>query len=455
MSKKITISICCILLLYAPLSAFQNSAACQMKIGVASVDITPKESIMLVGYAARTEPSKGIVHPIYARAMAFEDTTRNKAVLVATDLIGFSRIISDEISNRVEQELGLPRECLMLTSSHTHTAPLLYKSKLNMYDLSEQQIKTIAAYTEELKENLFQVIQKSLAKLAPMKLSFGKGEALLGINRRSFGANRVAIGVNPDGPLDNQVPVLAISDTVGNQKAVLFGYACHGTTLKKDDYYKVCGDYMGFAREYLELSQPEMTCLFVAGCGADINPYPRGTLKLARLHGLQLAGTIAEVIRLDRTPVNGPLKCSYKIADLPYAKIPSESEFRERLNSENPHIRRHAKYFLGILERREEIPTTYPYPIQVWQFGKNLTIIALGGEVVVDYALRLKRELGIENLWTIAFANDVCGYIGSARTLYEGGYEADDSTIYYTLPTRWDYNVEEIIISTIKGMVEL
>jgi neutral ceramidase len=184
MSKKTMLLICMFVLLYTPISGFQNSAACQMKIGVASVDITPKESIMLVGYAARTEPSKGVVHPIYAKAMAFEDTTGNIAVLVATDLIGFSRNLSDEIVNRAEQELGLPRKCLMLTSSHTHTAPLLYKSKLNMYDLSEQQIETIAAYTEELKENLFQVIQKALAKLAPLNLSFGQGEALLGINRR-------------------------------------------------------------------------------------------------------------------------------------------------------------------------------------------------------------------------------------------------------------------------------
>jgi len=455
MSKKITILMCCIILLHVPIPGLQITGFCQMKVGVASVDITPTESIMLNGYAARTEPSKGVVHSIYARAMAFEDSTGKRAVLVATDLIGFFHDLSEKLADRVNKELNIPRECLMLTSSHTHTAPLLYKSKLSMYDLSDQQINTIADYTEKLKENLFRVIQESLSKLAPMALSFGRGEAHFGINRRSFRANRVAIGVNPDGPLDNQVPVLAVSDTEGNHKAVLFGYACHGTTLKKDDYYNVCGDYMGFAREYLDLSQPGITSLFVAGCGADINPYPRGTLKLARLHGLQLAGTIADVIRLDRAPVNGLLRCSFKIAELPYAKIPSEAEFRERLNSENPHIRRHANYFLGILERGDKIPSTYPYPIQVWQFDDDLTIVALGGEVVVDYALRLKRELGIDNLWTIAFANDVCGYIGSARTLYEGGYEADDSTIYYTLPTRWDFSVEEIIISTIKEMVGL
>jgi len=424
-----------------------------MKVGVASVDITPKESIMLNGYAARKEPSKGVAHPIYARAMAFEDMNGKKAVLVATDLIGFFREFSQEIADRANKELDIPRECLMLTSSHTHTAPLLDKTNLDMYDLTEQQAHVVATYTAELKDKLFNVIKESLAKLSPKRLSFGFGEAHFGINRRTFRPDRVAIGVNPDGPVDPQVPVLAVSDTTGIHKAVLFGYACHGTTLKNENYYKICGDYMGFAREYLELSQPGITGLFVTGCGADINPYPRGTFQLARLHGLQLAGAVADVIRLERSHVDGPVHCSFKVIELPFANIPSEAEFRERLNSENPHIRRNAQYFLDILERGEKIPLTYPYPIQVWQFGKNLTIVALAGEVVIDYAIRLKRELGINNLWTIAFANEVPGYIGSARTLYEGGYEADDSTIYYMLPSRWDYSVEERIISAVKEMM--
>ncbi len=453
MSKKITILMCCIVLLFAPISGLQVTGFCQIKVGVASVDITPKESIMLNGYAARTEPSKGVVHPIYARAMAFEDNTGKRAVLVATDLIGFFRDLSEEIADRVEKELNLPRECLMLTSSHTHTAPLLDKTNLNMYNLTEQQTKVVASYTRKLKENLFNVINESLFNLTQKTLSFGKSEAHFGINRRVFRPDRVAIGVNPDGPVDPQVPVLAVSDSTGIHEAVLFGYACHGTTLKKESYYKICGDYMGFARQYLELSQPGITSLFVAGCGADINPYPRGTFTLARLHGLQLAGAIAEVIRLDRDVVDGPIYCSFKTIELPFARIPTEAEFRERLNSENSHVRRNAQYFLGLLEKGEKIPETYPYLIQVWQFGKNLTIVALGGEVVVDYAIRLKRELGIDNLWTIAFANDVCGYIGSARTLYEGGYEADDSTIYYMLPSRWDFSVEERIITTVREMV--
>jgi hypothetical protein len=424
-----------------------------MKVGMASIDITPTESIMLVGYAARTEPSKGIIHPIFARALAFEDSVGKRMVLLTADLIGFSRELSTEISTQVEKEFNIPREGLIFSSSHTHTAPLLNVLKLQMYELTEIQQKIVNNYTQSLKDAILKAIQLAIQNLASANLTFNTGQTEIGINRRAFTAGGVVIGTNPDGPVDTQVPVLAISDTNRHLKGVLFGYTCHGTSLGGDDYYLVCGDYMGFAREFLELSQTNITTFFVPGCGADINPYPRGTLNRARLHGLRLAGAVAEALKPDMIPIQGPVQCLFKTVELPFANIPSATEFKKRLKNENLHVRRHARYFLDKMEKEKTISATYPYPIQVWQFGKDLTLVALGGEVVVDYARRLKRELGHLNLWTIANTNDDCGYIGSARTLYEGGYEADNSTIYYFLPSRWAFNVEDIIISTVKEMI--
>jgi hypothetical protein len=425
-----------------------------IRIGVARENITPEKAIMLVGFAARTEPSKGIVQNIFAKAIAFEEKNGSRAVLLTTDLIGFFSELSDEITQRVERELNIPRECLMLTSSHTHTAPLLEGTNLRMYDLTQQQSEEVSKYTKVLKEKIFGVIKKSIQNLEPAKLSFGVGKANFATNRRVFTSERVKIGINPDGPVDHDVPVLAASDTAGNLISVLFGYACHGTTLSKDDYFQVCGDYMGYACEYLEETVTGITSLFVTGCAGDQNPYPRGSLKEARLHGLQLAGAVADIIRLERIPVTGPIKCLFKTIELPFAEIPTEEQFRERLKSDNVHVRRNAQYFIDKLNSKSNVPSTYSYPIQVWQFGKNLTMVSLGGEVVVDYSLRLKRELAVNNLWPIAYANDVCGYVGSARILYEGGYEADNSTIYYSLPSRWDYDVEEKIVNTVKEMIE-
>src|SRR6266545_6672873 len=68
------------------------------KAGLASIDITPTEPIWLAGYAARTHPSEGAVHPIYAKALALEDSRKNRLVIVTTDLLGFTRALSDRKS---------------------------------------------------------------------------------------------------------------------------------------------------------------------------------------------------------------------------------------------------------------------------------------------------------------------------------------------------------------------
>jgi hypothetical protein len=251
-----------------------TNASSSVKVGMASIDITPTESIMLVGYAARTEPSKGIVHPIYARALAFEDSAGKRAVLLTADLIGIPHVLSTEISGHIEKEFNIPRERIILSSSHTHTAPLLNVMKLQMYELTDVQQKIVDKYTQSLKDDLLKVIRLAIQNLAPANLAFNTGQTEIGINRRAFTAGGVVIGINPDGPVDNQVPVLAISDTNRYLKGVLFGYACHGTSLGGDDYYLVCGDYMGFAREFLELSQSNITTFLSPAVGPISIPIP-------------------------------------------------------------------------------------------------------------------------------------------------------------------------------------
>jgi hypothetical protein len=59
----------------------------------------------------------------------------------------------------------------------------------------------------------------------------------------------------------------------------------------------------------------------------------------------------------------------------------------------------------------------------VWQFGTDLTMVGLSGEVVADYVPLIQDALGPLNLWIAAYCHDVFGYIPAAKTLEEGGYE--------------------------------
>jgi neutral ceramidase len=88
---------------------------------------------------------------------------------------------------------------------------------------------------------------------------------------------------------------------------------------------------------------------------------------------------------------------------------------------------------------------SYPYPVQLWQLGDQL-IFSLGGEVVIEYAIKLKEIYG-QNIFVLGYSNDVMSYIPSSRILLEGGYEGERSQKTYGLPASWAPNIETKILN--------
>ena len=93
--------------------------------------------------------------------------------------------------------------------------------------------------------------------------------------------------------------------------------------------------------------------------------------------------------------------------------------------------------------------TATPYAVQAIRFGKDLTLLALSGEVVVDYDLRAKREYPGEPLIVAGYSNGVMCYVPTDRVLSEGGYEAVDSMIYYGMPGPFQLGVEGRVFDAI------
>ncbi len=341
----------------------------------------------------------------------------------------------------------------MLVASHTHTGPMIDRNLRGMFDLKGKEAEAVDAYAGLLVRRIVEAATAALADLQPARLSFGRGQATFAVNRRVLRDGKVNFGVNREGPVEHEVPVLRIEDLKGKVRGIVFGYACHCTTLG-GDHYQISGDWAGFGAEYLERAHPGATALFVTGCGADANPEPRGKLDFAREHGLEIAGAVSRVLTGPRTPVQGRLQAVLERVELPLAPPPTRAEFEKRLEDKNPFIRQHARRYLDMLDKGEKLPASYPCPVQIWQFGKDLTLVALGGEVVVDYALRLKRELKDGNVWMVAYANDVFAYVPSARILREGGYEADFSMIYYDLPGRFAPEVEEVLVGKVHELAK-
>jgi neutral ceramidase len=413
--------------------------AAGLRAGVARVPITPKEPIWMSGYASRNHPSVGVVHEIWAKALAIEDDKGHWVVLVSTDLIGLSRSVSDAVAARIVQQYSVPRSGLVLNSSHTHTGPVVRANLATMYDLSLEQQRVVDEYTRDLTDKLVTVVGAAIGDLKPAVIAFGSGTATFGVNRREPTSTGVKIGVNPSGPTDHDVPVLRVTSPDGKVRAILFGYACHNTTLT-GEFYQISGDYAGYAQTEVEKAFPGATALYYQLCAGDQNPNPRSKLELAEQHGKTLADEVGRIARGTMNPVSGTVKSAYQVTELPLAPY-SRATFEKEATESNVFRARRARLVLKAFDERHE-PHTVSYPIQAIRFKKGFTLLALGGEVVVDYQLWAKKAFPNEPLVVAGYSNDVMCYIPTARILREGGYEPIDSMIYYGMPGPFGEEVE-------------
>jgi neutral ceramidase len=420
------------------------------KAGVAQVDITPSEPVWMAGYGARTNPAVGRLQPLYAKSLALQDPAGKRLVLITTDLVGMQAKFTDGLADEIKTKHGLARDQLMFTSSHTHSGPVLADALDNSvwYPLTPAHEQNIRRYTELLRGQLLAVVNQALTDLKPARLSWGISKAGFAVNRREPTPTGIINGANAPGPVDHDVPILRVESPDGELRAVAFGYACHNTTLAD---YLWCGDYAGYAQEYVERAHPGTTGLFFMGCGADANPLPRRTVELCQKYGRQLADAVEAGLKNELRPIAGQAFSGFEHVNLPLDKLPTREELEVQAQGKPSYTQRRAVMLLKVLEQNRRFATSYPYPVQVWQLGPQLTWVALGGEAVVDYSHRLKRELGAST-WVASYANDVMAYIPSLRVLQEGGYEAT-ITSGELAGSCWGPQTEENIIRKVHELV--
>jgi hypothetical protein len=320
----------------------------------------------------------------------------------------------------------------------------------------------IERYGRELAERMEQVALAALAARKPGRLAWAQGDVGFAMNRRPIDKNGrcPGLGVNPRGPVDHSLPVLCATDVQGKVLAIVVNYACHGTTLG-GDFNRIHGDWPGVAQECIEADHPGATALICLGCAGDANPEPRGKLEMVAPHGRAVADEVNRLLR-GKLATLGPALAARRLPlQLAFDKPPTREELQRRLaaskdpkaTSAEKRLGVQAAAFLARLDRGETFPADIDYSVTTWTFGDDLAMVFLPGEVVVDYALRLKRELDAARLWVTAYANDVPCYIASRRVLAEGGYEPDFSMIYYDRPGRLAPAVEDRIIGAAESLL--
>lgn len=417
--------------------------AADWQAGVGRVVITPEEKMWMSGYGGRDHAFEGKVHDLYARACALRDPEGTTAVFVSLDLVGVPIKMVQVVSAEIEKRHKIPRRSLMVACSHTHCGPALDHTLSYMLNMQEADWQQVTKYQGQLNQKVLQVIELAIADLKPSRLSVGQGSCDFASNRRA------PIGT---GPFDHQVPVLKIESVDGSKlRGLVFGYACHNTTM---GFYQLCGDYAGFAQLYLEDRHPDSVAMFFTGCGADQNPLPRRKLELAEKYGRMLGTSVDNVISQQMKVVSGKLGTQFQEVPLDFASIPTAEQLKPDLTSKSHMNRNRATLLLDELKTAGSIRPSYAYPVQVWKLGDQVTWVALGGEVVIDYQIRLRNELGRDRTWVTGYANDVMGYIPSERVLVEGGYEGESSMFVYQMPSKWKAGLEDRIVKTVHDLAK-
>jgi neutral ceramidase len=424
------------------------------KAGVARVNISPELPIWLSGYGGRNKPAQDKLDELWAKAIVLEDADGRRAVLVTMDLVGIDRELSREVCRRIEERFKLPRSAIALSVSHTHSGPVVRSNLAAMYSLSERDVKRIQDYAILLSDKLVEVVAAAFETLEPARLSWTVGKATFAVNRRNNPEADVPRRQREHGfvgPVDHDLPVLAIH-SVGEKpalRAIVAGYACHATVLSE---YSLSADWPGVGQNELERRHPGATVLFWAGCGADQNPLPRRSIDWLNRHGRAFADAVDVALNSPLKPIDSKLITAYEEIDLKFDTLPTRDELESAAAGAPPQAA-WAKYLLQIWDRDGGLPSSYPYPIQAWRLGNEINWLFLGGEVVVDYSLRLKSELGRDTTWVASYSNDVMGYIPSQRVLAEGGYEGGGSRFPYGLPAVWTPDVESHIVDTVHRIV--
>jgi len=421
----------------------QSDPSFVWQAGVSKSIITPEKPMWMAGYAARTHEATETYHDLYAKVLVLEDLEKNQVVLVTADILGFPKKMSDRIRTKLQKQFGLDKSQIILNGSHTHSGPVLEEALYDIYPLDQAQRKLVNEYSQWLEVKVVELVAAAIKDKKPTRISSANGVTRFQVNRRNNKEAEITKVHDLAGPNDYAVPVIKMENEKGDLLAVVFGYACHPTVL---DHYAWSGDYPGFAQIELEKTFPGTVALFFQGASGDQNPIPRRTLPLAVQYGKSLSAAVERVLGEKMKPLPAQLKTAYSEINLALAPAPSSQELVKIANEQNGYMQRWATRMLKESTEGKAFLESYPYPIQIWQLGGQ-TIFNMGGEVTIAYAIALKEKYG-EDIFVMAYSNDVMGYIPSELILEEGGYEGYSSQMVYGLPSTWDRGIESQILSS-------
>jgi len=434
----------------ALLGAAVTRAAEPLRVGVATVEITPPLGYRMSGYF-RERRATAVHDPLQAKALVFRQGDV-KAAVVLCDLIGLPRRLSERARRAAAEATGIPPAHLVLGATHTHTGPLYFGV---LRDLFHERAVAAAGsdpaegvdYPARLRDRIVEAVTAAAQAARPATLLAGRARVEgLAFNRRYHmkdGSVRFNPGmrnpniVRPAGPVDPEVGVLAVRRHGDERpRAALVNFALHLDTVGGTAFG---ADYPFYTEHALRRTWgPDFALLFGIGCAGDINhvDFPRGVRPGAETIGRRLAEAVAGA---PLAPVAEPaLAVAREVLRLPLQEVSDEEAAWAKANIEKVGTRDlsfldqvRAYKVIDLLRRRAEAPDgrTMPVEVQVVRLSRRVALVALPGEVFVELGLAIKRASPFEVTLVLELCQDAPGYIPTTKAFREGSYETVNSRL--------------------------
>ena len=417
--------------------------------GIAKANVTPPVGMLQSGYASRKTPAAGIHDELNTVALYLNDG-ETEAALITTDVIGINGEGTARVREACEAAAGVPADNVLIAFSHTHGGP---QTDLRRTDSVDELKK---AYGTTLVHKMAGAASEAKLNAEPVRIGYGRQECSFAMNRRERKPDGVVIlGVNPEGPTDPFAHVIRLDRmNTGDPLALIFSYACHGTTMGGNNLLYTA-DFPGRAKRFVDEQFPTALSAFMAGCSGDINPHPRGEFKHVEQHGRQL-GCAATKAALDMEDSDMAEDIRIAVArhqfKFPLDELPSLDEAKERLESaqaaavaeiekaqeaagDEPidekkalswtteRALRGAEALVEALESGDVDPGVAA-ETQALVMG-DCAIVGMPGEIFVNIGLAVAEKSPFPQTISISHANGAVGYVPTADQIPLGGYEVE------------------------------
>jgi hypothetical protein len=383
---------------------------------------SPNPGVELSGFAARVQPSTGVLDPLFAKALYLaQDDAR--LLWLHCDLIGFDRGIVMAFRHWAHQALGLEPGEVMLSATHTHAGPCtIYLREAGEYD---------PAYVEWLQGKLREAANLAVARTERVELVAVEGHLDLAVDRRKT-----------DSPhTDPRVAALGFRRGDGTYAAALVNYAMHPVALGPSNR-RISADFSGAAADRLaDLLPGRPVVLPTNGACANLNP-PAENVSFDQVKewGWQVADAVAPLFN-GQAPIARPkLRVLSRIVPLPLDTLDADgiNRFADRalfnaapLAEWGDKYRRVVEHWRTTLLQKENGHANGHHDAELFGIGLgDVVLVGANAEVFSEFTDLLRRETG-RKIYLIGYANGDMGYLPTRTAYTEGGYEVEVAHLFY------------------------